>query len=110
MASTWDLDRTPEGVAVRGEVDLACAETFGEQLSAAVSEATGERFLIDLSGVYFMDSAGLRALLAALQLGSGKTLIVQTSRQVFTLLDLAGLTNGSLSNVDLRAPRGLPPA
>jgi anti-anti-sigma factor len=105
MPSTWGLDRTTEGVLVHGELDLASADPFGEQLSAAVTEGSGESFLIDLSGVTFMDSAGLRALIKALELGGGKELIVQSSRQVFTLLHLAGLIDGSLPNVEVRAPR-----
>jgi anti-anti-sigma factor len=109
MASTWGLDRTAEGVAVYGELDLACAEQFGEELAAAVREGSGKSFLIDLTGVTFMDSAGLRALLKALQLPCGKDFIVQSSRQVFTLLHLANLTDGTLSNVEVRPPRGSPP-
>jgi hypothetical protein len=60
--------------------------------------------LIDLSGVTFMDSAGLRALLRVVELDDGKTLIVQPSRQVFKLLHLASLVNGELSNVEVREP------
>ena len=105
MASTWYLDRTAEGVAVRGELDLASAEPFREQLSAAVCEATGKSFLIDLSGVTFMDSSGLRALIRALELGGGKDLIVQPSKQVFKILDLSGLAADLLPNVEVRSPR-----
>ena len=109
MASTWAVDRTAEGVAVYGELDQACAEPFGEELAAAVREGSGTSFLIDLSGVTFMDSSGLRALLRALELPCGKDLIVQSSRQVFTLLRLTNLTDGTLPNVEVRPPRGNPP-
>jgi len=68
---------------VYGELDMDSAESFREQLSAALCEPWGKSFLIDLSGVTFMDSSGLRALRKALDLGGGKDLIVQTSRQVF---------------------------
>jgi anti-anti-sigma factor len=78
---------------------------FGEQLSAAVMEGSGKSFLIDLSGVTFMDSAGLRALVGALELRSGKDLIDQSSPQVFTLLHLANLIDGAMSNVEVLAPR-----
>ena len=109
MAGTWGLDRTAEGVAAHGELDLACAEGFGEELATAVMEGSGESFLIDLSGVTFMDSAGLRALVKALELPSGKDLIVQSSPQVFRLLHLANLIDGTLPNVEVRPPGGSPP-
>jgi len=67
-------------------------------------EATATSFLVDLSGVTFMDSAGLRALIQVLELRSGKDIIVQSSPQVFTLLHLVGLTDGALSNVAVRQP------
>ena len=110
MASTWAVDWTAEGAAVYGELDHACAEPFGEELAAAVMEGSGKSFLIDLSGVIFMDSSGLRALVKALELPSGKDdLIVQSSRQVFTLLRLTNLIDGTLPNVEVRPPGGSPP-
>ena len=45
-----------------GELDLASAEPFRGELSAAVRGASDTTFLVDLSGVTFMDSSGLRAL------------------------------------------------
>jgi anti-anti-sigma factor len=105
MPSTWGLDRTTEGVRVYGELDLAAAEPFCEELSAAVSEASSTNFLVDLSGVTFMDSSGLRALLKALEVGDGKRVIVQSSRQVFKLLHLSGLADDSPPNVEMRPPR-----
>ncbi len=104
MPSTWGLDRTAEGIFVHGEVDLSSAEPFAEEASRAVMEATATSFLVDLSGVTFMDSAGLRALIQVLDLRSGKDIIVQSSPQVFTLLHLVGLTDGALPNVVVRPP------
>src|SRR5439155_16550839 len=105
MPETWGLDRTAEGVFVHGELDLAVADSFAEQASEVVLETAGPSVLIDLSGVTFMDSSGLRALLRVVGLGDGKTLIIQPSRQVFTLLHLAGLMNGDLSNVEVLEPQ-----
>ncbi len=104
MPPTWDLERTAEGVVVQGEVDLAVADAFEEQASEAVMCSAVGNFLIDLSGVTFMDSAGLRALTRVLQLRDGQRMIVQPSRRVFTLLHLCGLTNGALPNVLVREP------
>ena len=104
MPSTWGLDTTPGGVRVYGELDLAAAEPFRGELAAAISRASGTNVLIDLSGVTFMDSSGLRALLTALELDDGKEVIVQSSRQVFKLLHLSGLADDSLPNVEIRPP------
>jgi anti-sigma B factor antagonist len=104
MPSTWGLDRTAEGISVHGEVDLSSAEPFAEEASKAVMEAPATSILVDLSGVTFMDSAGLRALIQVLELRSGMEMIVQSSPQVFTLLHLVGLTDGALPNVVVRPP------
>ena len=104
MPSTWGLDRTAKGISVRGDVDLSSAEPFAEQASRAVMEAPAMSFLVDLSGVTFMDSVGLRALIHVLELGRRKDMIVQSSPQVFTLLHLGVLTDGALPNVVVRPP------
>src|SRR5438876_4742274 len=104
MPSTWGLDRTGKGIFVHGEVDLSSAEPFAEEASRAVMEAPATGFLVDLSGVTFMDSAGLRALIEVLELGRRKDMIVQSSPQVFTLLHLVGLTDSALPNVVVRPP------
>lgn len=48
-------------VAVAGEVDLAAADRVWEELSRLIGPGTSMR--VDASGVVFLDSAGLRALL-----------------------------------------------
>ena len=104
MPSSWGLDRTATGILVRGEVDLSSAEPFAEEASRAVMEAPATTFLVDLSGVTFMDSAGLWALIEVLELGRRKDMIVQSSPRVFTLLHLVGLTDGASPNVVVRPP------
>lgn len=51
-------------LSLRGELDLTSAPIFERELQAAES-AKPERLVIDLSGLEFMDSTGLRALLLA---------------------------------------------
>jgi anti-anti-sigma factor len=48
-------------VTARGELDLATAG----RLEAALADPGGERFLVDLRGLTFMDSTGVRTLLQA---------------------------------------------
>lgn len=52
------------GLAVRGQVDMATAPELEERLDAAIRESAGA-FVLDLSGVDFLDSTGLRTLLRA---------------------------------------------
>ena len=52
------------GLVVRGEVDAATAPTLDGRLEAAIRESVGS-FVLDLSGVDFLDSTGLRVLLRA---------------------------------------------
>jgi anti-anti-sigma factor len=66
--TTLDVTTTdiPRGVHVRlaGELDLATVPRLDDELKA-VEDAGPEVVLVDLQGLSFMDSSGLRALLAA---------------------------------------------
>jgi anti-anti-sigma factor len=102
----WHLGSRPDcrGCFVHGEIDLDTADGFEAQASEALMRSGVGICLIDLSGVTFMDSAGLRAVIRVLELRDGLRIIVQPSRQVFTLLHLCGVTNGALPNVLVREP------
>jgi anti-sigma B factor antagonist len=52
------------GVALRGELDLTGAPRIEEQLQSALLDGTGA-YVLDLSGLSFMDSGGVNALLRA---------------------------------------------
>jgi anti-anti-sigma factor len=51
-------------VRLQGELDLASAHTMEERL-AAIEEQQPARVVIDLGGLAFIDSSGLRVLLLA---------------------------------------------
>lgn len=78
-------------VAVSGEVDQATVT----EIDAAVDRVAGPGTVaLDLSGVTFMDSAGLRTAVQAMraQQGAGGTLVVRhPSPMVDRLLRIAGL-------------------
>jgi anti-sigma B factor antagonist len=80
-------------VAPEGEIDLATTELVARELAAARDEAAA--VVLDLRGVGFMDSSGLRMLVEAQReaerLGSSLTL-VRGPAAVQRLLDLTGLT------------------
>ncbi len=76
-------------VVVTGELDIASRDVLASRLDNAM-----ERFphvQVDLSGVTFIDSTGLHALLAASQTDSASFEIVSTSETVRRLLLLTGL-------------------
>ena len=51
-------------IAVAGELDIETAPQLGEEVELAVWSTVGA-FVLDLSGVTFLDSSGLHALLRA---------------------------------------------
>jgi anti-anti-sigma factor len=67
-----DDERGTRRVTARGELDLATAG----QLEAALAQAEGRALLVDLRGLTFMDSTGVRTLLQATEdaAGAGATL------------------------------------
>jgi anti-anti-sigma factor len=103
VEAPWSLVRTEHGVSVAGEIDLSTARNFEEQLLAVAMEAD-IAFVIDLSGVTFMDSAGVQALIDVVDAVPGTDVTMISSRQVFTLLDLVGFTRGAWANVVLVPP------
>ena len=54
-------------IHVEGRVDLTTAQSFQDLLLPKLTDCTGEtkKALLDLSGVHYMSSAGLRVLLLA---------------------------------------------
>ena len=64
----WNRRDTPEALVGRpqGRVDESNWSIFAGLLATAIAEADGRRFLIDLGGVDYMSSRGLRALSTAL--------------------------------------------
>jgi anti-sigma B factor antagonist len=61
LSTRPDADGTPVVTAV-GEIDMSNADRFRDALLAASS---GEgRFVVDLTGVEYLDSAGIHALFA----------------------------------------------
>lgn len=88
------IDRRAESgrqvVTLQGELDLTSAPELERELQAAESSQP-ERLVIDLSGVEFMDSTGLRTLLQAREraLSQGHELALRRGpRQVQRVLEL----------------------
>jgi anti-sigma B factor antagonist len=80
--SVRDLDGT-RFVTVNGEVDMSVADTLTEGLS-------GQRVLVDMTGVSFIDSTGLACLLVARE--ASETLVLRRSGPVARILELGGVS------------------
>jgi len=90
--STTSRDHTAV-VSVGGEIDLGTAAELGDHLVAAMQQA-GPDLVLDLSDVSFMDSTGLKVLLAAhkrLQLVGGHFALAAAGRSVRKVLTVTGL-------------------
>jgi anti-sigma B factor antagonist len=62
---TFTTGRGADGavvLAATGEIDMSNAETFSAALTAARREITDGTLVVDLTGVEYLDSAGLAAL------------------------------------------------
>ena len=83
----------PRGFAIEGELDLATAPELGRILLPAVA-CPGD-MVLDLAGLTFMDSSGLRLLLQAAKAsrGDGPIVIAHSTGAVRRVLELA-LPNG----------------
>jgi anti-sigma B factor antagonist len=84
-----DFTALAEGaiVVVTGEVDMATAPALRKALASAVPEDGG--LTVDLSGVRYLDSAGVAALFDYVR--GGLELIVRPSSPVERVLTIAGL-------------------
>lgn len=78
----------PPRLRVAGEIDLV---TAGELVSAASTAASGD-LVLDLSGVTYFDSSGVRALMELKQ-RYGERLAVVGNTSVRMILDILGLSD-----------------
>lgn len=80
-------------VSVVGEIDLTSAPRLDEEVTGLI-EGSAKELVIELGGVSFMDSTGLRVLLKASKLlgSNGGTLVLRDpSEPVRRLLEVSGL-------------------
>jgi anti-sigma B factor antagonist len=96
MAEQLDLSTTIQGscavVSVTGEIDLGTASELSEAAVAAMREI-GPNLVLDLSGVTFMDSTGLKVLLAVhrrAELSGGRLVLAGATRSVDRIVKITG--------------------
>jgi anti-sigma B factor antagonist len=83
-------------LSVEGEIDLETAPQFAQHLQAAREKAESKALplSVDLSGVGFIDSSGLRALLELQESCDGAAVVLslrKPSPAVIRLLEVAGV-------------------
>ncbi len=84
----------PLVATVHGDVDLASAADLQERVLSEVEERAADGVILDFTGVGFMDSTGLRALLEIsrhLELRPRPVVLLSPNRSVRKLMALAGL-------------------
>ena len=69
MATALELSTRPGAdgipvVTVAGEIDMSNADRLRDALGLAAATADGGSFVVDLTGVEYLDSAGVHALFA----------------------------------------------
>lgn len=80
-------------LAIEGELDAASADALDRELERA-EESNSERIVLDLSGLGFIDSRGVRTLLIAARRSSAdsdRLTVIPASGQVAKVLELTGL-------------------
>ncbi len=88
-----EITQVAEALVVRGELDAYSAPLLADRL--AISAAEGDAVRLDLSGIDFIDSSGLRALVDGHQQSeaAGRRLVLSRPSPVVTrLLEISGLT------------------
>jgi anti-sigma B factor antagonist len=96
MSGDLDLSTTSKGscavVRVDGEIDLDTANDLSAVALAAMREI-GPSLVLDLSGVTFMDSTGLKVLLAVhrrAELAGGRMVLAGPTRSVNRVVTITG--------------------
>lgn len=78
---------------VTGDLDLASAPLLESVLEPLLKEQGN--LTLDLAGLGFIDSSGIRALIrASLRLGSHRLVILKPSPQLRRLFDITGIQQG----------------
>jgi anti-anti-sigma factor len=92
MASSESAGEGIQVIDLVGRLDMLTADSVRQKLLAAVA-ASGARLVLDLSGLVYVSSAGLRVLLEVARrvtAGQGKLAMCALGRTVLQVFELAG--------------------
>jgi anti-anti-sigma factor len=106
LANGYSLSRiAPNGdgvsLAISGEINIANAEAFSDEAHSLCEGADGQ-LTLDLQNCVFIDSAGIRVLIALgeEQRARGGTLKLSVSGEPLRVLELSGLLDSDLFAID----------
>ena len=105
MGPHYCIERTPDGLALIGEVDLAASREVHEGLVSLL--APGATVTVELSAVTFIDSSGLDALLRAhrhAESNDARLVLRAPSARVHRLFELTGIA--TMFEIDGAPERG----
>ncbi len=91
LTLTTSQEQEAVRVSLAGELDLSSALTFDEELRRIEDESDPDPLVLDLDGLKFLDSTGLRLIVSAHQraLKAGRRLVIvhatETVRRIFRL-------------------------
>lgn len=95
--TTFNLNVQSEGghtvAAVKGEVDISNATELALRLEGAARQAGEAGLTVDLSDVRYMDSSGLRSLLAVHNAHPDTRLVVRDGSLVARVINISGLSD-----------------
>jgi anti-sigma B factor antagonist len=79
-------------IRASGELDIASAATFEDELRRAI-DSDACTVILDVEGLTFIDSTGLRAFLKAAEMSrsTGRSLIVRASKEFRRLVEVSGV-------------------
>jgi anti-sigma B factor antagonist len=81
-------------VVVRGDINSSSAPDFGSYLKEAIGHSGNAHIVLDMSGVQYMSSAGLREIVGGLKLAQragGNLVIAGLQERLRLVLDISGL-------------------
>jgi anti-sigma B factor antagonist len=90
----WRAEETPEATILRpsGEMDLGTVAIFRDALTAAT--VRGRSIVVDMTGIEYMDSSGIHALLAhgeSCKQCGGLLVLVAPNPSVQKIIEITGL-------------------
>jgi anti-anti-sigma factor len=96
MASTWSRETLADDrvrMLVQGEIDLADERPLVDEVDAVIGASGDVVVELDLGGVDFIDSSGVRALLLLRRAHGDRVRLGARSAPVQRVLDIAGLAD-----------------
>ena len=109
MGVTWSVERLPPDgcrVAVSGSVDLGAEQPVVDAVQSVINGGDHATCVLDLAGVSFIDSSGVRALMRLARSYGPRFSVGAVSEPVQRVLEISGvldwLSTGSVQSPDDR--------